>query len=177
VKGARTCKLDFCEHCVIRKKTKVKFGITNHCTEGILDYVHTDIWGPTKTASIGGNHYFITFIDDYFRRCWVYTMKHKGKVLELFVEWKRNLEKRTRRMIKVLRSDNGGKYKSDPFLKLCHDEGIDRHFTVRETLPQNGVAERMNMTLLEKVCCMLSNAGLLVCYPMSDYQRTFELRL
>jgi len=51
----------------------------------------------------------------------------------------------------VLQSDNGGEYKSDPFLKLCHDEGIIRYFTVEETPQQNGVAERMNMTLLEKV--------------------------
>ena len=29
-----------------------------------------------------------------------------------------------------LRSDNGGEYKSDPFLQLCLDEGIERHFTV-----------------------------------------------
>jgi len=81
LKGVKTCKLDFCEHCVIGKKTKVKFGTATYCTEGILDYVHTDVWGPTKTTSIGGNHYFVTFIDDYSRRCWVYTMKHKGKVL------------------------------------------------------------------------------------------------
>jgi len=87
-------------------------------------------------------------------------MKHKGKVLELFVEWKKNLEKSTKRMIKVLRSDNRGEYKSDSFLKLCHDEGVGRHFTVRETPQQNRVAERMNMTLLEKVRCMLSNVGL-----------------
>ena len=45
LKGARTCKLDFCEHCVIGKKTKVKFGTVTHCTEGILDYVHIDVWG------------------------------------------------------------------------------------------------------------------------------------
>jgi len=70
LKGTRTCKLEFCEHCVIGKKTKVKFDTTTHCTDGILDFVHTDIWGPTKTASIGGNHYFMTFIDDYSRRCW-----------------------------------------------------------------------------------------------------------
>ena len=87
-------------------------------------------------------------------------MKHKWKVLELFMEWKKNLEKNTGRKIKVLQSDNGCKYKSNPFLKLYRDEGIDRHFTVRETPQQNGVAERMNMTLLKKVCCMLSNAGL-----------------
>ena len=49
---------------------------------GILDYVHTDVWGPTTTASIGGNHYFVSFIDDFSRRCWVYTMRHKGEVLE-----------------------------------------------------------------------------------------------
>ena len=87
-------------------------------------------------------------------------MKHKRKVLELFVEWKRNLERSTGRKIKVLRSDNGGEYKSDPFLKICLDEGTERHFTVRETPQQNRVAERMNRTLLEKVRCILSNAGL-----------------
>ena len=60
-------------------------------------------------------------------------MKHKGEILQLFVEWKKNLEKSMGRKIKVLQSDNKGEYKSDPFLKLCHDEGIDKHFTVRET--------------------------------------------
>ena len=60
-------------------------------------------------------------------------MKHKGKVLELFMEWKKNLEKSTGRKIKVLQLDNGGEYKSDPLLKLCRDQGIDRHITVRET--------------------------------------------
>ena len=71
-------------------------------------------------------------------------MKHKGKVLELFLKWKKNMERSTGRKIKVFRSDNGGEYKSDPFLKLCHDKGIERHFTVRETPQQNGVVERMN---------------------------------
>ena len=87
-------------------------------------------------------------------------MKHKGKVLELFVEWKKNLERSTGKKIKVLRSDNGGEYKSDPFLKLCRDESIDRHFTMRKTPQQNRVAERLKTTFLEKVHCMLSNAGL-----------------
>ena len=103
----------------------------------------------------------MSFIDDYSRRYWVYTMRHKGEVLELFVKWKKNLERSTGRKIKVLRSDNRGEYKSDHFLQLCLDEGIERHFTVRETPQQNGVAERMNMTLLEMIRCMLSNAGLL----------------
>jgi len=43
LKDVRTCKLNFCKHCVIGKKTKVKFGIATYCTEGILDYAHTDV--------------------------------------------------------------------------------------------------------------------------------------
>jgi len=108
----------------------MRFSTATHCTEEILDYVHTNVCGPTdvcgpaKMTSIGGNHYFVSFIDDYSRRCWVYVMKHKEKVLELFVEWKRNMEKNTRRKIKILYSGNGGEYTSDPFLQLYRDEGI-----------------------------------------------------
>jgi len=54
------------------------------------------------------------------------------------------MEKHTRRKIKILNSDNGIEYISDLFLQLYHDEGIKRHFTLRETPQQNGVAERMN---------------------------------
>ncbi|KAH9666242.1 Integrase catalytic domain-containing protein [Citrus sinensis] len=160
LKGTKTCKLNFCEHCVVGKKTRVKFGTTNHDTREILEYVHSDVWGPTKTASIGGSHYFATFIDDFSRRVWVYTMRAKDEVLEIFVKWKKLVETQTGRKIKVLRSDNGGEYTSDLFLQVCQNEGIKRHFTMRYTPQQNGVAERMNRTLLEKVRCMLSNAGL-----------------
>jgi len=61
------------------------------------------------------------------------------------------MEKHTRRKIKVLCLDNSGEYTSGLYLQLCHDEGIERHFTVREASQQNGVAERMNHILLEKV--------------------------
>ena len=60
--------------------------------------------------------------------------------------------------------DNGGEYTSDLFLQLCHDEGIDMYFTVREALQQNRVAEKMNRTLLEKVRCMLSNTELSISF-------------
>jgi len=43
----------------------VKFGTAIHNTKGIMDYVHSDVWGPAKTPSIGGRHYFVTFMDDF----------------------------------------------------------------------------------------------------------------
>ena len=43
LKGAKTCKLDFCEQCVMGKQKRVKFGTAIHNTEGILDYIHIDV--------------------------------------------------------------------------------------------------------------------------------------
>ena len=54
-------------HGVLDKKTKVKFGISTHCSEGLLDHVHVNIWGPTKTASLGGHRYFVSFTEDISR--------------------------------------------------------------------------------------------------------------
>ena len=92
------------------KAKRVKFGTPIHNTEGILDYIHTGVWGPTKTASLGGKHYFVTFVDDFSRRVWMYTLKSKDEVFETFLVWKKMVENQTGRKIKVLRSDNGTEY-------------------------------------------------------------------
>lgn len=67
LKGAIACKLEFYEHCVLGKQTRVRFGTAIHNTSRALDYVHTDVWGPTKTASWGGKHWFVSFVDDFSR--------------------------------------------------------------------------------------------------------------
>ena len=56
--------------------------------------------------------------------------------------------------------DNGLEFCSSEFDDFFKDQGIARHRTVRNTPQQNGVAERMNQTLLARARCMLSNAGL-----------------
>ena len=43
LKGTKTCKLNFCKHCIVGKKTRIKFGTTNHDTREIIEYVHSDI--------------------------------------------------------------------------------------------------------------------------------------
>ena len=48
LKDAKTCKLEFCEHCVLRKKIKVKFNTAIYRSKGIRDYVHTDVWDPLR---------------------------------------------------------------------------------------------------------------------------------
>ncbi|KAL4291249.1 hypothetical protein GQ457_14G016030 [Hibiscus cannabinus] len=68
--GVKRCKLDFCKLCVLGKQTKVSFMIRKHKTKGILDYVHSDVWGPTRESSLGGSMYYVTFIDDFSKKFW-----------------------------------------------------------------------------------------------------------
>ncbi|KAI4313020.1 hypothetical protein MLD38_037799 [Melastoma candidum] len=63
--GAETGKLKFCETCVMGKQHKVKFSSGKHTSTGILEYIHSDLWGPARVKSHGGCSYFVTFIDDY----------------------------------------------------------------------------------------------------------------
>ena len=48
LKGTKTYKLNLRKHCVVGKKTKVKFGTANHDTCEILEYVHSDVWGTNQ---------------------------------------------------------------------------------------------------------------------------------
>ncbi|KAE8695371.1 hypothetical protein F3Y22_tig00110718pilonHSYRG00113 [Hibiscus syriacus] len=91
-------------------------------------------------------------------KVWVYPMKTK-EVLGFFLKWKKMMETQTGRKIKRLRTDNGGEYKNDPFLKVCEEEGIVRHFTVR--VHHNRMECRAyEPDISGEGSCMLSNAGL-----------------
>uniref|UniRef100_A0A2N9GFK1 CCHC-type domain-containing protein n=1 Tax=Fagus sylvatica TaxID=28930 RepID=A0A2N9GFK1_FAGSY len=116
--------------------------------------------GPVRTLSKGGAQYFMSFIDDYSRKAWVYFLKNKSEAFAKFKIWKAEVENQTRRKIKCLRTDNGTEYKDGDFLKFCEKHGIKRHFTVRKTPQQNGVAERLNRTITETARCLRLNAEL-----------------
>uniref|UniRef100_A0A2N9GKI3 Integrase catalytic domain-containing protein n=1 Tax=Fagus sylvatica TaxID=28930 RepID=A0A2N9GKI3_FAGSY len=158
--GIKSCKLDFCKYCIMGKQCRVRFKTATHKTKGILDYVHSDIWGPVRTPSKGGAQYFMSFIDDYSRKTWVYFLKNKSEAFAKFKIWKAEVENQTGRKIKCLRTDNGTEYRDGDFLKFCEEYGIKRHFTVRKTPQQNGVAERLNRTITETARCLRLNAEL-----------------
>ena len=102
----------------------------------------------------------LTIIYDFSHKVWVFFLKQKSDVFSTFKDWKTMIEKQEGRQVKCLRTDNGLSFCSDKFNTLCKKEGIVRHRTVRHTPQQNGVVERMNRTLMEKVICMISNAQL-----------------
>lgn len=90
----------------------------------------------------------------------MYPIKRKADVFSVFKVYKARIELESGKSIKCLRSDNGGEYTSKEFTEYCNQEGIKRQFTTAYTPQQNGVAERMNKTLLDRTRAMLGAAGL-----------------
>ena len=154
-------EIDFCECCTIGKQTRHPFP-KNAATRAkeLLQIVHTDVCGPTNTQSLGGNRYFVTFIDDKSRYTAIYFMKSKDEVFQKFKEFEAMATNITGNNIKVLRSDNGGEYMSKEFSDFLAQKGIMRQLTIPQTPEQNGVAERMNRTIQESARSMLKTAGL-----------------
>ena len=109
-----------------------------------LALVHSDVCGPMPTLSMGGAAYFVTFIDDFSRKTWVYPLRRKDEVLSIFKRFVTLVETQTGKKVKCLRSDNGGEYVSKPFQDFCDKKGIKRELIAPYNPPQNGVAERMN---------------------------------
>ncbi|KAJ0942050.1 putative RNA-directed DNA polymerase [Helianthus annuus] len=62
---------EFCEPCILGKKTKVTFVKTWRAPKAQkLELIHSDVYGPTSVASHGGSRYYVTFIDDSTRKTW-----------------------------------------------------------------------------------------------------------
>ena len=74
---------------------KVLFHIFKHVSSNTLELTHSDVWGPIKTASMGGYMFNVTFIDDHTRKVWVYFMKEKSEVFTHFQHFKAMAEKQT----------------------------------------------------------------------------------
>jgi hypothetical protein len=88
-----------------------------------------------------------------------YVLRNKWQVLDVFKEFHAKVERETVRKLKCIRSDNGGEYRG-PFERYCRKFGIRLEKTPPKIPQLNGLVERMNRTLTERVTAMLSHAKL-----------------
>ena len=62
-------EIDICEDYILGKHKRVSFQTSGRTPKKEkLEFVHSDVWGPTTVPSIGGKHYFVTFIEDHSRK-------------------------------------------------------------------------------------------------------------
>ena len=159
-----------CESCVYGKSTRAPIpqqGRTR--AEKVLDLVHTDVCGPFPVKSLGGSKYFVSFVDDHSKFAWIYPIQAKSDVFGKFKVWLAMAENQHDREVKmlnpgktlkVLQSDNGGEYISSRMIRYLEERGIRHRLTAPHNPHQNGIAERLNRTLVELVRSMLHQKGL-----------------
>lgn len=160
----------FCEACVMGKMKKLPFSSGRSRATRPLEIVHSDVGGPVTPQSRDGFKYWITFIDDHTSHVWVYYMKKKSEAITLFERWKTHaeaaLQERLGNVIfspnylSFFRSDGGGEYTSKEFEAKLSALGVVHQTTAPDTPEQNGVAERMNQTLVNTATTMLADSKL-----------------
>ncbi|KRY14711.1 Retrovirus-related Pol polyprotein from transposon TNT 1-94 [Trichinella patagoniensis] len=150
-----------CVTCLKEKQCRLPFPKSaTKRSEEVLELVHSDICGPMQVASVGGARYFLSFIDDFSRKSFVYFLKHENEALPKFKDFIAMVDRQTSKRVKCLRTDNGREYVNNMFAEFLVRKGIRHERTIPETPQQNGVAERMNQTLVEKARTMLIDANL-----------------
>jgi hypothetical protein len=126
VEGMSNCTLDFdfCEHCIYGKHNRVRFPSGATREKGILELIHSDVFGPVLVPSLGKYVYYVSFIDDLSRNTWIYFLRKKFEVFDKFKEFKALVENQIEKKIKVLRIDNGGEFCGNEFEEFYKKCGI-----------------------------------------------------
>lgn len=143
-----------CSVCVRSKMSRLSFGSrSSHRASKPGEIIHTDVCS-FECVSREGFSMWVTFIDDFSKNTSVYPLK--SKTFQSFRHYRAAFEKQHSCSILNLVSDNGGEYMGNDFQEYLRDEGI-RHEPGPPHSPQiNGVAERTNRTLCDRLrCCLL----------------------
>ncbi|GJU65765.1 putative ribonuclease H-like domain-containing protein [Tanacetum coccineum] len=123
-----------------------------------LHTLHMDLFGPTSVRSINHASYCLVITDDCSRFCWVFFLAKKDETSNILKTFIRQIENQLNQKVKIIRSDNGTEFKNRVMLEFCGEKGIKQEFSNARTPQQNGVAERMNRTLIEAARTMLADS-------------------
>ncbi|KAE9016351.1 Retrovirus-related Pol polyprotein from transposon TNT 1-94 [Phytophthora fragariae] len=170
-----------CEVCATAKQSRKPFSSTKEELEARESTrtdtsVCSDVLGPITPVSKSGYKYIVTFILMKSRYLTIYPLRNKSAVCGAFRKFLKEIRTNAGLNIKVLRSDNGGEYWSRSMEALCDDKLIKHEFTVPHNPEQNGMAERVNRTLVEMTRCMLKESELDKAYWCEAMMTAVDIR-
>ena len=148
-----------CEICIQAKQTIKPFnGITNRDTKP-GELTHIDLWGKYEIASIHGNQYYILFVDDATRYVTVNFLKKKEDATKHVKNYLTYL-KTQNKLPKAMRVDRGSEFINQTLKAWFDENGLEIQTTAPYSPSQNGIAERMNRTLVELARAMIKGQNL-----------------
>ncbi|SCZ99678.1 BZ3500_MvSof-1268-A1-R1_C036g00034 [Microbotryum saponariae] len=158
-----------CNACLGSKGHRLPFPDSESHSAERLGLVHSDVLS-FPTPSLTGKRYLVTFLDDHSRKLWAYAIDHKSDVFPTFQTWLAEVELETNARLRILRTDNGGEYRSNAFTEFCKSKGIRRQYSIPYTPQQNGRAERVNYEMITTTVRRSRESN------RSDlFQRTYEM--
>ena len=143
-----------CEACIFARTTRIPVPKPRISVpaQNFGDEIHTDVWGPARVAIVKGKRYFVTFTDNATRFTTIYLIPTKDKAFKSYKSFEAWAIMQNHCVgIKVLRSDRRGEYLSEAFDDHLAAAGTARRLTVHDTPQLNGVVERLNRMLLERI--------------------------
>jgi transposase InsO family protein len=149
-----------CRGCALCKNTKKAYPHSIRKTNGILDLIHSYLYGPMTAPSMNGCLYYIFFIDDCSCKTWIYFLKTYDESFSKFQDFMNLVENQTSRHICVFKTNNGKEFDSHKYDDLYRASGIKRELTVPYNPRQNKVAERKNRTICEATRAMMYDQNL-----------------
>ncbi|GJW25695.1 putative ribonuclease H-like domain-containing protein [Tanacetum coccineum] len=111
-------------------------------------------------VAFGGNLKGGKITDDYSRFSWVFFLATKDETSGILKSFITGVENLIDQRVKVIRCDNGTKFKNKEMNQFCERKCIKREFSVAKTPQQNRVDERKNRTLIEAARTMLADSKL-----------------
>ena len=160
VSDFKAAKATVCEPCIMAKHHKAPFPTSERDSTEALELLHMDLCGPMPMPSLGGSKYVATVLDDYSKMSFVRILSSKSETTSAVREVIRLLENQTGSRVRAIRTDNGSEYVNAELAQYLRSKGIVHQTTVPYNPEQNGAAERLNRTLMERARAMINDAGL-----------------
>ena len=126
-----------CETCQKGKQVKNSFKIKNIVSSlKPLELLHMDLFGPSRTMSLGGNYYALVIVDDFSRYTWTLFLESKSDAFSSFKKLAIRLQNTKNSNIGSIRSDHGEEFQHEKFSKFCEKMGILHKFSAPRTPQQ-----------------------------------------
>ena len=138
-----------CDICQLAKHTCNSYPSQPYQMSHPFSMIHSDVWGPSRVRHITHSRWFVSFIDDHTRLTWVFLMKDKSEVGQVFKNFNSMIQTQFHTKIQVLRTDNAKEYFKTVLGDYLLSQGIIHQSSCVDTPQQNGIAERKNRHLLE----------------------------
>ena len=116
------------------------------------------MFGPVKSDSL--TRHYVTYTDKATRYRFISGLCHKSDTLTNLRHFLAHLKTQYDITPKVLRTDNGGEYKSAAYIKELKDHGIVPEYTAPHTPQENGIAERLNDQVMRLARSLLLHSQL-----------------